>query len=393
MAGFEAMTGGDVCGAPVALDEGVPLSTLTTLAVGGPARYLARCQGAFDLAELLAWAKKQELATYVLGGGSNLLVADSGLDALVVQLLDDSITMEDEGDRVRVRAGAGVEWDALVERSVAEGLGGLECLSGIPGRVGAAPIQNVGAYGQEVSETIEAVRILERATGILGRQAGDRCGFGYRMSRFKGRWRDRYVVTGVDFLLPRRSEGLARYSDLRRRLGMTADGPAPSLAEVRAAVLEVRAAKSMVHDPDDPNRRSAGSFFLNPHVTPAEAEAIRERCDGELPEYPVPSDTERRTAGAQTIRRAEGGPTIKIPAARLIEEAGFHRGFTLGRAGISSRHSLAVINRGGATAADIIALAAAIRRGVREAFDVTLEPEPTFLGFDLGAGALLDGEP
>ncbi len=360
---------------PVALEEGVPFATLTTLEVGGPARYLARCRDAIELTDVLTWAREQKIATHILGDGSNLLVADEGLDGLVVQQLDDSIVMEREADHVRVRAGAGVEWDALVERAVAEGLGGLECLSGIPGWVGAAPIQNVGAYGQEVSETIETVRVLERATAILGLQAAGRCGFGYRTSHFKGAWRDRYAVIGVDFLLPRRTEGTVRYPDLQRRLGVTPDGPSPPLAEVRAAVLEVRAAKSMVLDLDDPNRRSAGSFFLNPLVTPAEAAAIRERCDGELPEYP-----------------AADAPWVKIPAARLIEAAGFHRGFALGRAGISSRHSLALINRGGATAADIIALAAAIRRGVREAFGVTLEPEPTFLGFKRDAGTLLDEE-
>ncbi len=357
--------------APVPVDEGIPLADLTTLEVGGPARYLARCTGAIELAELLAWAVARRMSTFVLGGGSNLLVADSGLDGLVIRQTDAAITMENEGDHVRVRAAAGTSWDALVERMVDEGLGGLECLSGIPGQVGAAPMQNIGAYGQEVSETIDTVRVVERKTGVLGRLPGERCGFGYRTSHFKGEWRDRYLVAGVEFLLPRRATGTVRYPQLQRRLGVTVDGPAPSLAEVRSAVLEVRRGKSMVLDPDDPNRRSAGSFFLNPHVTPVQADAIRRRFKGDLPEYP-----------------AAGG--VKIPAARLIEEAGFERGFVLGRAGISSRHSLALINRGGATAAEIITLAAKIRRGVRDAFGVTLTPEPTFLGFDRDVEILLE---
>ncbi len=367
--------------APVPIEEGVPLASLTTLEVGGPARCLARCRGTIETAEMLIWAEAQGLRPFIVGGGSNLLVADTGLDGVVLRQLDDSIAIENAGEQVRVRAGAGVVWDELVERAVEEGLGGLECLSGIPGKVGAAPIQNVGAYGQEVSETIETVRVVTRTTGVLGRLPGRQCGFGYRMSHFKGEWRDRYLVTGVDFLLPRRRAGTVRYPDLQGRLGMTPGGPAPTLAEVRSAVLEVRRSKSMVIDPDDPNRRSAGSFFLNPLATPAQADAIRRRCSGELPEFPA--------AGGR-VGRAGGAQAVKVPAARLIEEAGFARGFTLGRAGISSRHSLALINRGGATAADIVALAAAIRRRVRDAFGVTLTPEPTFLGFEQDVDTLLE---
>ncbi len=357
------------------VERGVALATLTTFEVGGPARYLARCHGAVELAELLAWARAGQLPTFVLGGGSNLLVADAGFDGLVIQQLDDSITIESRGDNALVRAGAGVAWDALVEHTVAEGLGGLECLSGIPGRVGAAPIQNIGAYGQEVAETIDTVRVVTRGTGAMRRLPGESCGFGYRTSNFKGKWRDHFVVTGVDFLLPRRVTGRVRYADLQRRLGVTARGLEPSLAEVRAAVLEVRAAKSMVLAPGDPNRRSAGSFFVNPQVAPRQADTIRSRLTGAAAEYPT------------------AGGLVKISAARLIEEAGFGRGLRLGRAGISSRHCLALINRGGATAAELVTLAAKIRRAVRETFDVTLRPEPTFLGFDQPVDTLLEETP
>ncbi len=358
-----------VLGRPIEAD--VSLAGLTTLGVGGPARYLARCRGGVELAAALGWARDEGLEVFVLGGGSNLLAADSGFDGLVIQLEDDAVALEPRGDRVRVAAGAGVEWDALVERTVAEGLGGLECLSGIPGRVGAAPMQNVGAYGQEVSETIEAVHVVELATGAAQRIPGARCGFGYRTSRFKGRWSGRYAVSSVDVLLPRRQAGTVRYPELARRLGVAEGGPAPGLAEVRAAVLEIRRGKSMVLDPADPNRRSAGSFFLNPIVAPEQAEEVR-RCAGEeMPAFP-----------------ADGG-RVKLSAAWLIERAGFRRGDRLGRAALSSRHVLALVNAGGATAAELIALASKVRRGVRDVFGVTLWPEPVFLGFEEDADALL----
>ena len=353
------------------VEEKVSLASLTTLEVGGPARYLARSGGARELCDLLLWARKRKLPVFVLGGGSNLLVADSGFEGLVIQLEGGAIRLESRGDRVLVKADAGVAWDLLVERVVAEGLGGIECLSGIPGRVGAAPIQNIGAYGQEVSETVEEVVGVDLTNGESQRWPGKRCGFGYRTSHFKGGWRGRFAVTRVDFLLPRRTHGAVRYPELRRRLGSVRDAPTPGLAEVRAAVLEVRRSKSMLIEAEDPNRRSAGSFFTNPLVEPELAEHVRRCATGEVPAYPAP----------------DGG--IKLSAARLIEEAGFSRGYRLGRAALSSRHVLALVNLGGASAAELIALAAKIRTGVRAAFGVTLQPEPVFLGFDQDADALL----
>ncbi|MCP3960343.1 MAG: UDP-N-acetylmuramate dehydrogenase [bacterium] len=358
---------------PPSIEEGIPFASLTTLGVGGPVRYLARCDDAAQLDEALRWARSEDLATFILGGGSNLLVADGGFDGLVIQLREETVQIEERGDRVRVRAGAGVEWDALVERVVDEGLGGLECLSGIPGLVGAAPMQNIGAYGQEVSETIRAVQVVERSTGEAKSLSAADCDFGYRTSVFKGAWRDRYVVTGVDFLLERRTEGAVRYPDLRRRLGVAEGRPAPSLAEVRAAVLDVRRGKSMVlDDPRDPNRRSAGSFFTNPVVASELAEEVRRRTGRDMPAYP-----------------ADGG-RVKLSAAWLIERAGFQRGEKRRRAGISSRHALALVNLGGAKAVELVALAAEIKGRVRRLFGVTLQPEPVFLGFDRNAGDLLD---
>ena len=361
-----------------AIHQGIPLAGLTTLGAGGPARYLARCTSQAELLAALAWAREHRLATFVLGGGSNLLVADAGFDGLVLQLASRTMELEPMDELVRVRAGAGLGWDTLVARTVAEGLAGLECLSGIPGRVGAAPIQNVGAYGQEVSDSLEAVHVVDRSSGQAETLAAAQCGLGYRSSHFKLRWPERYVITGVDFLLPRRPQGSVRYPELRRHLGLPADPTGhldPPLAEVRQAVLEVRRGKSMVLRPGDENRRSAGSFFVNPVVPPVQAERIHhlaeELGDRPMPAFPAP------------------GGQVKLSAAWLIEAAGFPRGYQLGAAGISSRHTLALINHGGATAADLIALARLIRQRVAERFGVTLEPEPCLLGYPGGWKAAL----
>lgn len=337
------------------LEPNVSLAGLTTFEIGGPARWLARCAGVAELREALAWAAAETLDVFVLGGGSNLLVADRGFDGLVVVPAGDRIELERTHDAVVVRAEAGVEWDRLVELTVAEGLGGLERMSGIPGRVGAAPIQNIGAYGQEVAETIASIEVIERATGCLVTIVGAECGFSYRHSHFKGAWRERFVILAVSFRLERLA------------------APGPSLEAARREVLAVRREKSMVLDTADENRRSAGSFFLNPIVAPELAEQVRRRGGPEraMPVFPAP-----------------GG--VKLSAAWLIEQAGFCRGQTLGRAAISTRHSLALVNRGGASAEEIIALAGRIRREVRAVFGVVLEPEPRFLGFEKSTEELLD---
>ena len=353
--------------------EDVPLAPLTTFGVGGPARFFAECGSAADLDEALRWAQLQAVPVFVLGGGSNLLVSDGGFDGLVVQLRSEFVRFESRSDQVLVRAGAGLPWDDLVARTVAEGLGGLECMSGIPGLVGAAPIQNIGAYGQEASETIVAVHVVDLATRAAGQLAAESCGFGYRTSHFKTTWRSRYAVTGVDFSLQRTSEGAVRYEDLRRRFGVQdASKTAPGLSEVRAEVLAVRRSKSMVVDPEDPNRRSAGSFFTNPIVDSEVATQAQRRASRPIPQFP-----------------AEAG-RVKLSAARLIEESGFCRGEQLGRAGLSTRHVLALINRGGATARELVALATRIRSRVREVFAVTLQPEPEFLGFEYEGDKLLN---
>jgi UDP-N-acetylmuramate dehydrogenase len=357
------------------IEEDVPLAPRTTLQVGGPARFLARCHGEDELLEALCFARDRRLPSWMLGGGSNVLVADAGLGGMVVELTDTAMELESDGDEhVRLRAAAGAPWDALVELAVEEGLAGLECLSGIPGKVGAAPMQNIGAYGQEVAETLESVEVLDRARGTPVRIAAAECGFAYRQSHFKGRWRERFVILGVTFRLPRHDVGTLRYPELAKSLGTRLDGAAPRLAELRAAVLEVRRRKSMVIDPNDPNRRSAGSFFTNPVVDPEVAERTRAVFGGGsgMPTFPMPDGR------------------VKLSAAWLIENRGFSRGFRLGRAALSSNHCLALINPGGASAADLVALAAHVRGRVRDACGVTLRPEPVFLGFGDETEVLLD---
>ncbi len=340
--------------------EHVSLAERTTLEVGGPARWHALAHSPAELAEHLQRAARQNLPTLVLGGGSNLLVSDAGYPGLVVEYLADRIEPLSSNGSVNLEVDAGVSWDNLVEHTVQENLAGIECLSGIPGRVGAAPIQNIGAYGQEVAERLKAVLVVERATGERVRLPAEACGFGYRWSHFKGPWLDRYVVTGVELALIPGGPATLRYAELQKRL--SADAP---VEQVRSTVLTIRRSKSMVYDPGDPNHRSAGSFFMNPVV---DSSLVRE----DMPHWPAGQDR------------------AKLSAAWLIEQSGFPRGFVYGRVGLSSNHSLALINRGQATAAELVELAGMIRRGVRERFGVTLVPEPVFIGFDRSLDELLE---
>ena len=363
------------------IEEEVALGPLTTLRVGGPARFLARCRSLEELSAVLAWARQRRIPVLPIGGGSNLLVSDEGFDGLCLQWREDSMSLGLAADGVEVSVGGGADWDVVVERTVEEGLGGIECLSGIPGLAGAAPVQNIGAYGQEVGERLQSVQVVELETGITHWLEREELGLGYRTSRFKGAWRGRYLITRLKMHLPRSPEGTVRYPELRRRLGLEegSGGAWPSPGAVRGVVLEIRREKSMVLDSHDPNRRSAGSFFVNPVVDDKAAEAVfrrvRERgIEGPVPAYPA------------------GSGHHKLSAAWLIERAGFSRGWARGPAGLSSRHTLALINRGGATAADLLAAAREIRRGVLEAFGVGLVPEPVFIGFDASVETLL-GEP
>ena len=366
---------------PGPVTEHHPLHRRTTLRVGGPARYLAEAPTPAAVRAWLEFAADRALPVALLGGGSNLLVSDAGFPGLVLQPGDDHIQAEPDGpDHVRVHLGAALTWDDAVAWAVRGDLAGLECLSGIPGHVGAAPIQNIGAYGQEVGDVLVAVEAIDRHTGDLHRLTRAECDLAYRWSAFKGPWRGRWIVVGVELRLERGGAPTLRYGDLTRRFEGR-DRP-PTLREVRDAVLEVRRSKSMVLDDADPNTRSAGSFFVNP-ILPAEAlPEVLERVaahvgpDAELPRWPT--DDGR----------------VKLPAAWLIERAGFARGFEHGRAGLSSRHCLALINRtGDCAAAELIDLARLIRRGVRDTFGVALSPEPRLLGFPPEVAEGLGGHP
>ncbi|MBI9086240.1 MAG: UDP-N-acetylmuramate dehydrogenase [Desulfobacterales bacterium] len=343
--------------------ENVALAPQTTIGLGGRARYFAGCGSVEALRVCLTWAGEKGLPVQVLGGGSNIIFADDGFGGLVLKVDLPGMTFCEAGKWDRVTVGAGQNWDALVEACVGRGLAGVECLAGIPGQVGATPIQNVGAYGQEVAETIAQVRALDRQS--LDEVVFDTaaCGFGYRHSRFKGADRDRYIVTEVDFRLRRQGRPSLAYPELRRHVKARVDLDAlesgsPVLGAVREAVLALRRSKSMVVDPVDPDSRSAGSFFLNPLLS-RQGFAALERMVGDG--APVPTFA------------AAGG--IKVPAAWLVEQAGFAKGFRRGGVGISSHHALALINRGG-SAAELLSLAADIEHTVREKFGVDLEREP-----------------
>jgi UDP-N-acetylmuramate dehydrogenase len=334
----------------------VELAPLTTLRLGGPARRLVAAHSEAELVETVRAADAAGEPLLVLAGGSNVVIADAGFPGTVVLLRTTGVASE--GDELRVQAGE--PWDALVARTVAEGLQGFECLSGIPGSTGATPIQNVGAYGQDVSETVTWVRVLDRPTGAVVTMTATECGFDYRTSVF--RKDPRRVVLEVGFRMRERAEsGPLRYAELARALDVPVGGTAP-LAEVRDAVLALRRGKGMVVDPADPDSVSAGSFFTNPILTADAFTALEARAGAAPPAFPEPDGR------------------IKTSAAWLIGRAGFQRGDGNGRVGISTKHTLALINRGGATTAELVGLARTIAARVRERFGVELVPEPVFVG-------------
>ena len=351
----------------------VHLSELCTLAVGGPARAFVEAGTVADLRGALAWAREGGLPVLVVGGGSNLVVSDDGFPGLVVRVSLRGIDVRGGGATADVTAAAGEEWDPFVAFTVERGLAGLECLSGIPGRVGATPIQNVGAYGQEVRETIVGVEALDTSTGSMVRLTNEECGFAYRDSRFKREDRGRFVVTAVTFRLRSGGGPKIAYADLERKLAAEAVEQ-PTLADVRRAVLEVRRTKSMVIDPADENRRSVGSFFMNPIVSDATWTTIEPRLRGAVgPDARVPAFP-------------TGDGRVKLSAAWLIEHAGLQRGMRHGGVGISTRHTLAIVNTGSGTAHEVVTLARRIRQQVEDAFGVRLEPEPIFVGVTMGEG-------
>jgi UDP-N-acetylmuramate dehydrogenase len=339
--------------------ENVALAPLTTFGIGGPARYYLDAFSEDDVYRGLEFAASKRAGVFVMGGGSNLLVSDGGIDALVLRVCLRRVSFEDvQEDLTIVTAGAGEDWDVLVQKCVDRNLAGVECLSGIPGYVGGTPVQNVGAYGQEVSETIVSVRCLDRVSGLTMDLNNEQCGFSYRSSIFNGGQRDRYIVLGVKFALRRGAAAKIVYRDLIDHF----TGRTPNVNEVRDAVLKIRRSKSMVIDPADPNSRSAGSFFKNPVLDPARFSELK--------------------ATFKTVPSFSFGENVKIPAAWLIENAGFGKGFALRNAGLSTKHTLAIVNLGNATADEIIELKTLIQDRVAARFGIRLVPEPVFAGFD-----------
>jgi UDP-N-acetylmuramate dehydrogenase len=341
--------------------EHVPLAPFTTFGIGGPARYFIRADSETLIPQAVEFANDRKLPLLVLGGGSNLLVADGGFPGVVLRLEITGTQWFDEGNHVRLDAGAGEEWDRLVAQSVDRQLFGFECLSGIPGTVGGSPVQNVGAYGQEVSETVVQVHAYDRIADRYLELDHNDCRFSYRTSLFNSTEREKYIITRVQFRLAKQGRPALHYADLARELQNVSD---PGLATVREAVRAIRARKAMLIQPGDPNSRSAGSFFKNPIVS----EEVFQRIQNEAGEIPP--------------RYAASSGKVKTAAAWLIERSGIAKGFSIGSAGVSSKHTLALINKGSATAADILRLAREIRERVHDRFGVRLAVEPVFVGFD-----------
>lgn len=336
----------------------VPLAGLTTLRLGGPARRVLTATTDEEVVDAVRSADAAGEPLLVLGGGSNLVAPDEGFDGTVLRVSTHGLSEAPQAEHALL-VEAGVDWDHVVALAVQEGYAGIEALSGIPGQVGAAPIQNIGAYGQDLAQTVAWVRALDRTTGDVVVLDNEACRFTYRHSVFKGT--DRYVVLAVALALEHSRDGApVRYAELARRLGVEVGDRVPAVG-VRAAVLELRRGKGMVLDPDDHDTWSAGSFFTNPVLSAEDAARL------------VPDDAPRWPEG-------DG---VKASAAWLIERSGFAKGYGPGTVTLSTKHPLALTNRGGATAADLLALAREVRDGVRDRFGITLENEPVILGATL----------
>ncbi len=353
----------------VELLENIPLAPLTTIRIGGPARYLVEARDIGEVQEAVRFAGSRDLPLFVLGGGSNLLVADAGWPGLILKIAVSGIEQEaghDENGNVVFDAGAGESWDKLVSRAVMAGCAGVECLSGIPGSVGGTPVQNVGAYGQEVSETIATVQVLDLKDSQVRELCREACGFGYRTSIFNTSERGRFIVLRVRYALTPGGKPRISYADLKRHFA--GRETIPNLAETREAVRHIRALKGMLIVAGDADCLSAGSFFKNPVLSLAQHEDLKRRAEARgltVPSYPA----------LETHK--------KVSAAWLVEHSGFTKGYGTGHAGISNKHALAIVNRGGATAAEVMALKEQIQHRVEEIWGVKLETEPVMVGFQV----------
>lgn len=340
---------------------GVPMAPMTSLGVGGPARWFSQAATTDDVAAARRWCADADVPLYVLGGGTNMVVADRGADVLVLQVAIRGVEFGQRGSSTSLRLGAGEPWDDAVAAAVSRGLAGLECLSGIPGSVGGTPVQNVGAYGQDVGQTIVGVTALDRESGDVVTLTASDCQFGYRTSRFKSKDQGRFIVCEVLFEL-RVGPPTVTYPDVADFLAQ-AGLETPVLQDVRNAVLAIRRTKGMVIDPGDSDTRSVGSFFINPVVDPARHGELGETAADTVPGFVLSTGQ------------------VKVPAAWLVEQSGFVRGYQAGAVGLSAKHPLAIVNRGAGTAQEIVALAAAIKRRVIDRFGIWLSAEPVFVGF------------
>ncbi|MGC2198403.1 MAG: UDP-N-acetylmuramate dehydrogenase [Terriglobales bacterium] len=346
------------------IQENVTLAPLTTMGVGGPARFFVEASSVPEVREAIDHARSRKLPLFILGGGSNLIVSDAGWPGLVLKVSLLGINHRHGHGTAYFDAGAGEDWDGFVAMAVRHNCAGVECLSGIPGSVGGTPVQNVGAYGQEVGETIDSLVALDLRTGKEEEFEKADCGFSYRTSVFNTRERGRFVILRVTYALVHDGEPRLAYADLKKHFaGLSRE---PTLAEVREAVRQIRASKAMLITPGDEDSRCAGSFFKNPVLSVEAFDALQQRAareNLEIPSYP-----------ALAAQR-------KISAAWLVEQSGFPKGYGNGRVGISRKHALAIVNRGGATAAEIVAFQNEIQQRVEEQWDIRLEPEPVFVGF------------
>jgi UDP-N-acetylmuramate dehydrogenase len=354
------------------IQENVPLAPLTTLQVGGVARYFAELRREDEVREAVQFAKSRDLPLFVLGGGSNLVVADSGWRGLVLRIAIGGIatptTNDAASNAMLFSVGAGVNWDDFVSQTVVQNCAGVECLSGIPGSVGGTPVQNVGAYGQEVADTIESVRAFDLQQDRVVVLPKPACGFRYRASIFNSTERGRYIILRVNYRLKRGGAPSLKYADLQRHFAerLAEKKTLPTLAETREAVREIRRGKGMLIVSGDADCRSAGSFFKNPVLSEEQFKDLSARAASKglaIPSYP-----------ALDVQH-------KVPAAWLVEQSGFLKGYVAGAAGISHKHALALINHGEAKASDIVGLKDEIQGGVQKAWGILLEPEPVFLGF------------
>ena len=349
------------------LQENIPLAQLTTFHIGGPARFFVDAKSRAEVESAVALARSRNLPLFILGGGSNLLVSDSGWPGLVLRVAIPGIERRpgaNEQGKVLFEVGAGEFWDRFVSQAVAAECAGVECLTGIPGSVGGTPVQNVGAYGQEVAETIESVEVFDLKAGEARDLCPEACNFGYRSSIFNTTERGRFIILRVTYALTPGGEPGVTYADLKRHFA--GREIRPNLAETREAVRHIRALKGMLITPGDPDSQSAGSFFKNPVLSAEQHADLQKRAAAKkltIPAYPA-------------LEKSK-----KVSAAWLVEHSGFARGYGSGHVGISSRHALAIVNRGEATAAEVLALKDQIQQRVEEIWGVVLEPEPVMVGF------------